>query len=67
MDLKDLIGLELSKARQVLTDLGYNNIEVKLNSKKDGLSDSLVVCAVREDDSKIVLICGEFFLNLKEK
>lgn len=66
MDLKNLIGLEESKARQVLLELGYNNIETILNSRKDGLSDSLVVCAVREDNSKITLICGEFYLNIKE-
>ena len=66
MDFKNLIGLEESRARQVLSDFGYNNIDTIINSRKDGLSDSLVVCAIREEDSNITLICGEFYLNIKE-
>ena len=66
MDFKDIIGLEVTKAKKVLADFGYNDIEVKKNSKEDGLSDSLVVCLVREKNSKITLICGEFYLNIKE-
>ena len=66
MDFKDIIGLEVTKAKKVLADFGYNDIEVKKNSKEDGLSDSLVVCLVREKNSKITLICGGFYLNIKE-
>ncbi len=67
MDFKSLIGLELSKAKKVLYDFGYNDIEEVKNSKENELCDSLVVCAVREKDKKINLVCGEFYLNVKEK
>ena len=67
MDYKDLIGLKLEKAKKVLLDFGYNDIEEVVNSKENELYDSLVVCAVRERNSKITLICGEFYLNIKEK
>ncbi len=67
MDFKNLIGLEVSKAKKVLSDFGYNDIEEIKNSKENELCDSLLVCAVRESNKKITLICGEFYLNIKEK
>ena len=67
MDYKDLIGLKIEKAKKVLNDFGYNDIEEVINSKENELCDSLVVCAVREKNKKITLICGEFYLNVKEK
>jgi ribonuclease HI len=67
MDFKSLIGLEVSKATKVLNDFGYNDIEEVKNSKENELCDSLVVCAVREKNKKITLVCGEFYLNVKEK
>ena len=66
MDLKSLIGLEVSKAKKVLNDFGYNDIEEIKNSKENELCDSLVVCAVREENKKITIVCGEFYLNVKE-
>ena len=67
MDLKDLIGLEEKKARKVLIDFGYNDIETIINSKENELNDTLVVCAVRQNKSKVTLICGEFYFDIKEK
>ena len=67
MDFKSLIGLEMKKARNLLIDFGYNDIETIINSKENELNDTLVVCAVRQNKSKVTLICGEFYLNLKEK
>ena len=67
MDFKNLIGLEEQKARQVLLENGYNNIETKVNSKDNDLCDTKVVCAVRENEHTITLICGEFYLNIEEK
>jgi hypothetical protein len=67
MDFNSLIGLDEQKARQVLIENGYNNIETKENSKDNDLCDTKVVCAVRETENKITLICGEFYLNIGEK
>ena len=67
MDFNSLIGLDEQKARQVLIENGYNNIETKENSKYNDLCDTKVVCAVRENVNKITLICGEFYLNIGEK
>ena len=66
MDFKNLIGLEVNEAKKVLLEFGYNDIEEVINSKNNEKSDSLVVCAVRFDGAKITLVCGEFFLNIKE-
>ena len=66
MDFKSLIGLELEKAKKVLLEFGYNDIEEIKNSKENELCDSLIVCSVRESNKKVTLICGEFYLNVKE-
>lgn len=67
MDFNSLIGLEEEKAKQFLLKNGYNNIETKINSKENELCDTKVVCAVRENDGKLTLVCGEFYLNIGEK
>ena len=66
MDLKDLIGLEVKKAKKILSEFGYNDIEEIINSKDNELCDTTMVCAVRENGTKVTLVCGEFFLNVKE-
>lgn len=67
MDFNSLIGLSEQKAKQFLLQNGYNNIETIINSKNNEKCDTLVVCAVREADKKITLVCGEFYLNMKEQ
>ena len=64
MDFNSLIGLKENQARQFLQENGYNNIETVSNFKHNEKCDSVVVCAVRCDDEKITLICGEFFLEI---
>ena len=66
MDLKDLIGLEVKKAKKILSEFGYNDIEEIINSKDNELCDTTMVCAVRKNGTKVTLVCGEFFLNVKE-
>ena len=66
MDFNDLIGLDVTDAKKVLSNFGYNDIEEVINSKSNDLCDTQVVCAVRQSDKKITLILGEFFLNVKE-
>ena len=67
MDFNNLIGLSEQDARQFLLKNGYNNIETIINSKDNKLCDTKVVCAVFEKINKIILVCGEFYLNVKEK
>ena len=67
MDFNDLIGLDVTDAKKVLNNFGYNDIEEVINSKSNELCDTLVVCAVRQKNKKITLVCGEFYLNVKEK
>ena len=65
MELNSLIGLEETKARQVLAENGYDDIETIINSKHNENCDTLIVCAVKENDGKVILICGEFYLEIK--
>ena len=67
MDLNSLIGLQEAEARQFLKKNGYNNIETMINSKHNELVDTRVVCAVKQSGEKIILVCGEFCLNIGEK
>lgn len=67
MEFNSLIGLKEQDARQFLLNNGYNNIETIINSKNSNKCDTLVVCAVRESEAKITLVCGEFYLNIKEQ
>ena len=67
MDFDSLIGLDEKQARQFLKKNGYNNIETIVNSKHNELVDTMVVCAIKQDGEKIVLVCGEFYLNIGEK
>ena len=65
MNFDDLIGLEESEARKILAQNGYNNINTFINSKEDNKCNKALVCAVKQADDGITLICGEFYI-LKE-
>lgn len=65
MDFSSLIGLDEKKAREILAKNGYNNIETIINSKHNELCDSLLVCSANEENGKVSLVCGEFYLNIK--
>ena len=66
-DFDSLIGLEIEKAKALLNDAGFKNIEVVLNTDKrqNNVCDTILVCAVRVADDSIRLICGEFLLQIK--
>ena len=64
---EQLIGLEITKAKEILSLKGYNNIEVILNSEHNDKCDTVLVCAVKKDNNSVKLICGEFFLGLKKE
>ena len=62
-DLNSLIGENLDFACKVLKENGYNDIEIKINSKRQADENTKLVCAVRENQNKVTLICGEFILE----
>ena len=64
-DFDCLIGLDKNKAIEILSQNGYNNVEVVINSKENSFCDSLLVCAALQKNDKVVLTMGEFYLNLK--
>ena len=66
-DFDSLIGLEIEKAKSLLNDAGFKNIEIILNTDKrqNYDYDTILVCAVRVADDSIRLICGEFLFQLK--
>ena len=66
-DFDSLIGLEIEKAKNLLNDAGFKNIEIVLNTDKrqNYDYDTILVCAVRVADDSIRLICGEFLFQLK--
>ena len=66
-DFESLIGFEVEKAKDILNNAGFKNIEVILNTDKrqENICDTILVCAVRVADDSINLICGEFLFQLK--
>ena len=66
-DINSIIGLEVSVAINKLNDYGIKNIKVIDNFKHNELCDTKLVCAAKNVNDSITLICGEFYLDLKEK
>ena len=64
-NFNDLIGLELGLAKEKLKNNGFKNINIVLNSKHNEKCDTVLVCAVKENNNGITLICGEFFMNIE--
>ena len=64
-DLKNLIGLELNSAKEKLEQSGIKNVSVVMNAEHDEKCDSVLVCAVKQTETVVILICGEFLINLK--
>ena len=65
MDFSSLIGLDEQKAKQVLVENGYKDIEVIKNADHNDLCDSFLVCLAKENNGKVSLFCGEFYLDIK--
>ena len=65
MDFSSLIGLDEQKAKQVLVENGYKDIEVIKNADHNELCDSFLVCLAKENNGKVSLFCGEFYLYIK--
>ena len=64
-DFSSLIGIEKNEAIDILKKNGYNKTEIIINSKSNNLCDSLLVCKAEEKDNEVILVCGEFYLNIK--
>ncbi len=62
MDLNDLIGYEMSEAKQLLKNEGFENIDIIINSKENEKCNKTLVCSVRQTDNHITLICGQFYI-----
>lgn len=64
-DFKRLIGLKIEKAKEKLNQAGFEHIEIVNNFEHNEKCDTILVCAVRENNGKVTLVCGEFLINLK--
>lgn len=64
-NFESLIGQKKDKALEILANNGYKDIEIIINSKKNELCDSQLVCKAIQENGKVVLVIGEFYLNVK--
>ena len=64
-DANSLIGLEVSRAKEILQNAGFKNIDIVLNAETNDKCDTILVCAAYERDGSITLICGEFLMEIK--
>ena len=64
-EFESLIGLKKDDAIEILKNNGYNDIEIIINSKSNNLCDSYLVCKAEEKNGMVMLVLGEFYLNIK--
>ena len=64
-EFNSLIGVEVSKAKEILTANGFDKVNIIMNAEHNDKCDTVLVCAVRVADDGINLICGEFLMQLK--
>ena len=64
-DFNNLIGVEVSKAKEILNSNGFDKVNIIMNAEHNDKCDTILVCAVRVADDSINLICGEFLMQLK--
>ena len=62
MDFNELIGLEENSAKEILKGNGFENIKTVINAKEDEKCNKLLVCAVKQTEDVITLICGKFYI-----
>ena len=65
-DISNVIGLEKAKAVDLLNKNGLKNIEVIDNSVHNDLCDIKLVCSAKKTGDVVTLVCGEFYLDIKE-
>ena len=65
-DISCVIGLEPEKAIVKLNENAIYKIEIIKNSKNNDLCDTTLVCSAKWTGDVVTLVCGEFYLNIKE-
>ena len=61
-----IIGETTEKAIEILKQNGFFKTIIKQNSKHEDRCDTELVCAVNFDGDTVVLVVGEFCLNLED-
>ena len=64
LEYNNLIGLDPQDAIKVLNKQGITNVNLVINSKPNERAKTLLVCAVKNNEDSIDLICGEFCLDI---
>lgn len=64
-DFDSLIGLKSDDAVTRLHENGYNKTKIIINSKKNDIASDLLVAKASLDGEVVLLICGEFCLNVE--
>ena len=64
-EISSVIGKSPEKATKILNDNGFKNVKIVDNFKKNELNDTKLVCSAKKQDDCVILVCGEFYLNLK--
>ena len=59
-DFSTLIGLEINKAKTILNQNEYFDITEINNSSSSENCNITLVCAVRENNGAVTLVCGSF-------
>ena len=65
-DISNVIGLEKAKAVEVLKQNGFEKIELIDNLIHNDLCDTKLVCSAKQTGDVVTLVCGEFYLDIKE-
>jgi hypothetical protein len=65
-DVSSLIGYNLQEAVDILKENGLTKINIIENIKHHELCDNVLVCGVKQAGNEVTLICGEFYLDIKE-
>lgn len=61
MDFNDLVGLEENEAKQILSQNGFSDVKTIINAREDEKCNKTLVCAVKQTENRITLICGRFY------
>ena len=65
-DINLIIGETTEKAIEILKQNGFFKIKIKQNFKHEDRCETNLVCSASFEDDEVVLIVGEFCLNVGE-
>ena len=66
-EFDDFIGKDVESATEILKQNGENKIKVIENSKHNEKCDTLLVCKAEKVGEVVMLVCGEFCVNMEDK